>query len=160
MTGTDKEPENDAARGESEPTNGAAQTLHATTVAVAGRGLLIRGASGRGKSGLALELIARGAGLVADDRTVIWRAGAQVMADAPDTIRGRIEARGLGILAAPAQGPVPLALVVDMDVEETDRLPPFRRTTVAGIDLPLARMCRSPHFSSALLLYLSGERLE
>ena len=45
--------------------------LHATAVAVAGRGLLIRGASGSGKSGLALEMMARGAQLVSDDRVIV-----------------------------------------------------------------------------------------
>jgi len=46
---------------------------HATTVAVAGRGLMIEGPSGSGKSALALELMAFGAELVADDRTRVAR---------------------------------------------------------------------------------------
>ncbi|MDX5349528.1 MAG: serine kinase, partial [Paracoccaceae bacterium] len=44
------------------------QIVHATSVAVDGRGLLILGPSGAGKSSLALRLIALGARLVADDR--------------------------------------------------------------------------------------------
>jgi len=44
-------------------------TIHATTVAVNGRGVMIRGASGSGKSALALQMIAMGAELVSDDRT-------------------------------------------------------------------------------------------
>ena len=50
--------------------------LHATCVAVDGRGLLILGPSGSGKSALALQLIALGAQLVADDRTRVSRRGA------------------------------------------------------------------------------------
>ena len=76
--------------------------MHATCVAVGPHAALIRGASGRGKSGLALQLLAMGAVLVSDDRTRLWRAGDALMADAPDTIRGRIEARGVGILRVPA----------------------------------------------------------
>jgi HPr kinase/phosphorylase len=125
-------------------------------VAVAGRAVLIRGASGAGKSALALRLIALGAGLVADDRTRIWRAGAQVMADAPDTIRGLIEARGVGILHLDATGPVPLALVVDLDARAEARLPPQKTTILAGFHLPLIENAPSAHFPAAILLYLKG----
>src|SRR6056297_1499672 len=112
------------------------QVVHASCVALEGRAALIRGASGQGKSGLALQLIALGATLVADDRTRLWRDGARLMADAPDTIRGRIEARGLGILHLPQTGPTPLACVVDLDRHETDRLPPLCHETVMDLPLP------------------------
>lgn len=134
--------------------------VHATTVEVNGRGALIRGASGQGKSGLALQLLALGAGLVADDRTKIWRDGAQVMADAPDSIRGRIEARGMGILAAPDTGPVPLAVIVDLDHEENDRLPPWRVDRIHDVDLPVIRKTTAPHFPAAIMAYLRTCRLE
>ena len=39
-------------------------TIHATTVAIDGRGVMIRGGSGQGKSALALQMIAMGAELV------------------------------------------------------------------------------------------------
>jgi serine kinase of HPr protein (carbohydrate metabolism regulator) len=42
-------------------------TIHATTVAIAGRGVMIEGQSGSGKSDLALRLIDRGGRLVSDD---------------------------------------------------------------------------------------------
>ncbi|MDZ7710402.1 MAG: serine kinase [Roseovarius sp.] len=137
-----------------------AGTVHASCVALAGRAALILGAAGRGKSGLALQLVALGAGLVADDRTRLWRAGARVMADAPDTIRGRIEARGLGILRLPAAGPHPLALVIDLDRDETDRLPPPRETRIKGAALPLVHGCGHAHFPAAILLYLRYGELE
>ncbi|WP_104019905.1 HPr kinase/phosphorylase [Roseovarius nitratireducens] len=129
-------------------------TVHASCVAQAGRAVLIRGAAGSGKSGLALRLIALGAELVADDRTRVWRAGDQVMADAPDTIRGRIEARGMGLLHLPAAGPRPLALVVDLDGSETERLPPLRETRIAGTALPLVHGSGHAHFPAAIALYL------
>ncbi|MFB9148349.1 HPr kinase/phosphorylase [Roseovarius ramblicola] len=135
-------------------------TVHASCVAQAGRAALIRGAAGSGKSGLALRLIALGADLVADDRTRLWRAGAQVMADAPATIRGRIEARGVGLLRLPAAGPCPLALAIDLDREETGRLPPLRETRVAGAALPLVHGSGHAHFPAAILLYLKFGVLE
>ena len=119
---------------------------------------MIRGASGSGKSGLALQLMALGAGLVSDDRTRLWRDGMQVMADAPDTIRGKIEARQVGILTAPPVGPAPVWLIVDMDAVETERLPPLRQAKLLGINIPLARKSQLAHFPAAILTYLSGTR--
>ena len=138
---------------------GPVETVHASCVALAGRAALIRGAAGSGKSGLALRLVALGAGLVADDRTRLWRAGARVMADAPDTIRGRIEARGMGLLGLPAAGPQPLALVIDLDRPETERLPPLREVRLAGVALPLVHGSAHAHFPAAILLYLRYEKL-
>ncbi len=132
--------------------------LHASTVALGARAVLIRGASGAGKSALALQLMAHGAALVADDRTRLWIARGEVMADAPDTIRGMIEARGVGILAAVPAGPQPVRLIVDMDKAETERLPPMRQEPLLGISLPVVRKIEAPHFPAAILLYLSSGR--
>ena len=133
--------------------------MHATTVAYAGRAALIRGASGSGKSGLALQMIALGAGLVADDRTILERRDDTVFARCPETIQGRIEARGVGILAAPPAGPARLAMVVDMDTEEADRLPDLHQIEILGVPLPLQKKVNLPHFPAALLSYLKHGRL-
>lgn len=130
------------------------RTEHASCVAAAGRAVLIRGAAGTGKSGLALQLVALGAGLVSDDRTRLRREGIAVLADAPDTIRGLIEARGLGILRLPAFGPQPLALVVDLDRESDARLPPPMQTDIMGVSVPLVRKAHHAHFPAAIVLYL------
>ncbi|MEO3416965.1 HPr kinase/phosphatase C-terminal domain-containing protein [Roseovarius sp. CAU 1744] len=134
-------------------------TLHATTVAHAGRAVLIRGASGSGKSALALQLIALGARLVADDRTILRRRGTGLIADCPETIQGRIEARGVGILAAATACPTPVTLVVDMDSEEDERLPDLRNTEILGVTLPVQRKVNLPHFPPALLSYLEHGRI-
>lgn len=132
--------------------------VHASCVAIDGRAVLIRGVSGSGKSGLALQLMALGGGLVADDRTRLWRRGAVLMADAPATLRGRIEAREVGILTAPAAGPAEVVLVVDMDTAETERLPPMRHMPIGGVRLPLVRKSHMAHFPAAILTYLKGGR--
>lgn len=132
--------------------------LHASCVAHGRGAVLIRGASGSGKSGLALQLMALGAGLVADDRTRLWRQGVQVMADAPDTIRGRIEAREVGILTAPPAGPAPVILIVDMDVLETERLPVRHGATLLGAEIALVRKSELAHFPAAIMTYLCGQR--
>lgn len=132
--------------------------LHASTVAFQGHAALIRGASGSGKSGLALQLIALGADLVADDRTYLWHTEGCLMADAPDTIRGCIEARGIGILASAASGPARVKLIVDMNFEETERLPSGRDEEIMGVALPVIRNSGAAHFPAAILLYLKGGR--
>jgi len=136
------------------------QVMHASCVAVGARAVLIRGASGRGKSGLALQLVAMGGVLVSDDRTRLWRAGEALMADAPDTIRGRIEARGVGILRVPPSGPTSVALLVDMDRTVSERLPPPAHETVMGVALSCIENVPSAHFPAAILLYLKHQGLD
>ncbi len=134
-------------------------TLHATAVAVDGRGLLIMGASGTGKSSLALAMIGLGAQLVSDDQTVLERVGDGVVLDCPvPDLRGVIEARGMGLLHAPIAKQVALALVVDLDTVETQRLPPTRMIEMLGCVFPLVRRAEQAHFPVALMLQLRHGR--
>lgn len=135
------------------------ETLHASCVAVDGRGLLILGPSGAGKSALAIRLVALGAALVADDRTsVAVEAGALVAACPNPALQGLVEARGLGILRAPSQETVPLVLAVDLGQRESERLPPRRTVTILGVPLPLVLHPQNDHFPDALMLYLRHGR--
>ena len=86
------------------------ETVHASTVAIEGRAVLIAGRSGSGKSDLALRLIDRGAVLVSDDYTFVRRADGRLLASPPDTIAGRIELRGVGIVEMANLRDVPVAL--------------------------------------------------
>ena len=63
--------------------------IHASTVALDGRALLILGAAGSGKSTLALGLMALGCTLVADDRTQLCVAEGRVIAAPPSTLAAR-----------------------------------------------------------------------
>jgi hypothetical protein len=116
------------------------ETLHATSVAIAGRVVLLCGPSGAGKSDLALRLIDRGGILVSDDYTLIKRTDGQLLATAPDTIRGKMEVRGLGIVAMPHVDDAPVALLADL-FDKVDRMPltPFFRA-VAGMDVPVVKI--------------------
>ncbi|MES3081808.1 HPr kinase/phosphorylase [Sphingomonas faeni] len=108
--------------------------LHATTVAIDGVAVMIEGVSGSGKSDLALRLIDRGATLVSDDQTLVVRSGEILLARAPTTIVGRIEVRGIGIIAVPYVGDVPVGLVVRVD-SPVERMPERRLRTIVGIDV-------------------------
>lgn len=132
--------------------------LHASCVALNGRGLLITGASGSGKSALALQLMAIGARLVADDRTEVIRREGQLIARSPPVLSGLIEARGVGILRAEPVTEAGLVLVVDLDRDEGERLPPHRSLTLLGVTIDLVLGSRSNHFPASLLCYLTGGR--
>lgn len=97
--------------------------VHASAVAMFGRGALFLGGSGSGKSRLALEMMAWGGTLIADDRTCLHRDGPDLIASCPRSIAGRIEARHIGILRADPAPPTPVALVIDLDRHEPKRLP-------------------------------------
>ncbi|HKX92408.1 MAG TPA: aldolase [Sphingomicrobium sp.] len=114
-----------------------AETLHASTVACAGRAVLITGPSGSGKSDLALRLLDRNFTLVSDDQTIVRRMGERLVAAAPPTIAGKLEVRGLGIVDVEAQGDVPVALIVEL-TGEIQRLPDdTRERPILGVRLPL-----------------------
>jgi serine kinase of HPr protein (carbohydrate metabolism regulator) len=113
------------------------ETLHASCVAFEGRAVLICGASGAGKSDLALRLIDRGFTLVSDDQTIVQKRGNRLLASAPATIHGKLEIRGIGIVTMPTASDVPVALVVDL-TSHIQRLPDdSRERIIAGMPVPL-----------------------
>ena len=111
------------------------EMVHATTVAKDGRGVVIAGRSGSGKSDLALRLIDRGFMLVSDDQTLISKSDGVLMASAPATIRGKIEVRGIGILKLPNADSAAVSLWVDL-ANEIKRLPDGEQHRILGVDVP------------------------
>ena len=97
--------------------------VHATTIQLAGYGVMLLGDSGAGKSDLALRLIAEGALLVADDQTKLDVVDGRLIASAPQTIAGRIEARGIGIVRAPQTEAADVRLAVQLTRAPIERLP-------------------------------------
>jgi serine kinase of HPr protein (carbohydrate metabolism regulator) len=119
----------------------AERLIHATCVAIGGRGVLLRGASGAGKSDLALRLIDDGAALVADDQVRISRQGKKLIARAPRTIAGKIEVRGIGIVALKARRSVPVALMVELTSRgNIARMPEPQRWRCLGRSVPKIRL--------------------
>ena len=116
-------------------------TIHACALLVGDAGLLIRGASGSGKSSLTLALLAaaqaqgRFARLVADDRVGLTKTDGQLLASPHPVIAGRIEQRGVGILSLPHQSAARLTHVVDLVPEAQLPARPEGRITLDGVDL-------------------------
>ena len=120
--------------------------VHATTVAIDGRGVMLVGASGAGKSDLALRLIDRGAVLVSDDYTDLARRGDALIATPPPNIAGQIEIRGLGIVDQAFATSILIQLVVSLG-DEIDRMPEPRWRTMAGVRV--REIVIDPHPASA-----------
>lgn len=136
------------------------KSIHATAVSFQGRGLLILGPSGSGKSSLALDLMAFGAALVSDDRCILTASEGDLFVSAPETIKGKIEARGAGILRADTVERAQISLVVDLGQNATERLPAQLTLTLEGVTLPLVHKVETPSFPAFLLQYLKGGRCE
>ncbi len=128
--------------------------VHASCIAFDGRGVLLRGPSGSGKSDLALRAIEVGARLVADDLVALERRGGWVWANPLPQAGGRLEVRGVGIVRLPALDGAPLVLIADLAPPE--RLPDVGFETVLG--LPVRRIRLAPfEISSAIKLRLAAQ---
>ena len=113
------------------------ENLHSSTVALDGRAVLISGPSGSGKSDLALRMLDRGFTLVSDDRTILRRQGGRLIASAPDTIKGKLEVRGVGIVEMETVANVPVALVVEL-TSDIQRMPDDdQERLILGAGIPL-----------------------
>lgn len=134
--------------------------LHASCVSLAGRGALILGPSGSGKSSLALELIALGADLVSDDRTIVTRQGNDILAACPETGRGLIEARGIGIVRLAHITSCKLVLVIDLSQIQRARLPQGKSWPILDMALPCLHKVDAVYFPAAIHACLRGTILE
>jgi HPr kinase/phosphorylase len=105
-------------------------SIHASAVLVGDGAVLIRGPSGSGKSRLAFDLLMAGragqiapARLVGDDRVHVWQHGEDLMVRPAPALAGLIEVRGLGIRRCDYASEARIALVVDLDAMDGNRLP-------------------------------------
>ena len=125
----------------------AVERVHGTVITIGRRGALIRGASGSGKSDLALRCLALGSStlipetvqLVADDQVVLMRDRVALLAKAPAQLRGKLEVRGLGILQVAAAAETEIVLVADLvRDQQIERFPdPWPTVELMGLRVPV-----------------------
>jgi HPr kinase/phosphorylase len=140
---------------------------HGVFLAIMNVGVLITGASGVGKSEVAMDLVQRGHQLIADDAVEIFRGEqSNLFGECPQTLKGYIEIRGLGIINVLKMfGPSSvldsyrLQLVIDLidatnsEVRKVDRLAPsLREWEMLGINVPCLTMLVAPGRNLSVLV--------
>lgn len=137
--------------------------IHASCVDYDGKGILLLGASGSGKSGLCLELILNyNAALVADDRVELESKAGGVYASAPENIKGLLEVRNVGILRLPVTEKTRVQAVVRLEpvTQALERLPEPETCLLEDIKLPLLRFYENDAAVAAkIIAFLSFPRL-
>lgn len=131
---------------------------HGSCVALDEAGILILGKSGSGKSSLALELIALGARLVADDQVELYAEDTGTAVRAPAVLQGLLEARKVGLLQVDFVERAVVRLVIDLDREEQDRLPPRRVIRLGAQEVDLILGGNTPNLAIAAKLYVTAGR--
>jgi HPr kinase/phosphorylase len=138
-------------------------TMHGDLVEVHGLGILILGRSGIGKSEAALDLVARGHRLVADDAVLVRRISPSVLRGrAAELLRHHMEIRGLGVIDVEALFGTLATLderQLDLVVELSEWAPGADRLGIAvesmsllEVALPVVRLPVQPGRSIALLI--------
>jgi len=119
-----------------------ASNIHATAVILVDRGILILGASGAGKTSLALTLIrqtvteGRFARLVADDQVFLASGAGKLLASAPATIAGLVEVRAYGPRPIHAEQSAVIDLAVSLETpDNTPRLREPQSIEFQGVGL-------------------------
>jgi len=116
---------------------------------------LIVGPSGSGKSSLAVQIIAFGARLVADDQCDLRQDGDAVIASRPTTLPDAIEARGLGLIKMPpAPEDAQVVAVLDVTDRAEARMPARQFCKIGQVDIPRLQNPASAHGPASLYLYL------
>ena len=119
------------------------KTYHCSVVEICGCGILIEGASGSGKTSLAMGLIeraeARGLqlGFVCDDRAKLKAKSNQIIARPPKTLAGKLEVRGFGIVEMANLPETRIGLIISLVADETvERMPDPSNKELEGVLLP------------------------
>lgn len=110
--------------------------MHGVFLNIYGKGVIIKGDSGIGKSEIALELVKRGHLLVADDAVELYRLGQKIVGKAPEVLSNLLEIRGIGVIDVSKM--FGIASILDRDnvdlIIQLDRWVPSREYTRVGIE--------------------------
>lgn len=87
---------------------------HASCVDLNGKGILLLGPSGSGKSDAALRLMEIGAQLVSDDQVILDNMNGALVASPPSQIQGMMEVRGIGLIHCAFKLQTYLTLAIDL----------------------------------------------
>ena len=115
------------------------KNIHANSICLKNKGILITGPSGSGKSDLTLRLIMKyNAVLIADDRTIVENKNGVLKASCPQNIKGMLEVRGVGICNFATKASSKISLVVELvsSRSKIERLPNPQNAEILGVKIP------------------------
>jgi HPr kinase/phosphorylase len=117
------------------------KTVHASAVIYGRFGLLVRGASGAGKSSLLWQILHsdKFSRLIADDRVYLDAQNGRLLASPHTCLEGRIEMRGVGIVQLPFLKIAQIDAVIDL-CDEVERMPLEKRIELHAISLPFLQL--------------------
>ena len=110
--------------------------MHGVFLNIHGKGVIIKGDSGIGKSEIALELVKRGHLLVADDAVELYRIGQKIVGKAPAVLANLLEIRGIGVIDVSKMFGIS-AILDRNDVDlviQLERWVPSREYTRVGVE--------------------------
>ncbi len=135
--------------------------VHGVMLGVDGMGVLLRGASGSGKSSLALELLDRGHCLVSDDAPLLRiDRHRRLLARASELLHGYLQVGGLGVIdvgklfgptAIAGEQPLDLVIQLSASAPAPSKLEPdSQRCRLLGVELPAFRLVAAAGLNRAL----------
>ena len=127
--------------------------LHASSVEIDGKGVVILGKSGSGKSNLAIKLISMGAKLISDDQTYFKLKDNKIIISKPKTTPNFIEARGIGLIKTPMVMSAKLFCFVNITNIELERLPYEEKKYCFGKKIKMIGF--NPTYNNESALFLS-----
>lgn len=131
--------------------------IYGTCVALGRKAALLAGPSGSGKSDLALRFVLETPpelrpALVSDDQVLARAANGKIIVSAPETISGKLEARGIGIVELPHRREAELAVAIKLAMpEDVPRMPPRIPETMMFCGLRVPVLLLAPFEASAHL---------
>ncbi|MFY7850417.1 MAG: HPr kinase/phosphorylase [Brevundimonas sp.] len=111
----------------------------------------MRGPSGAGKSDLALRLMGEGWRLIGDDYVHAFASGDGLYVAPAERIAGRIEARGVGVVATLHRPLARVRLIVDCVQEGVERHPEEDHAEIAGAVVPRLMLDIRPASATAII---------
>ncbi len=119
------------------------QNYHACLIQLEGRGVLISGRSGAGKTSLMLSLLEaaqqknQSVNFVSDDQVILTAENGKLIGSAPIAIAGKVEIFGFGILDVPNITNSQVDLLVYLEPDEAlERLPDPMHSNLLDINVP------------------------
>ena len=126
--------------------------IHASSIEMSGKGVVIFGKSGVGKSNLAIKLISMGANLIADDQTQLDLKEDKILISKYSSTPNFIEARGIGFIKVPFKMNSELFCFIKITNLELPRLP--NEKTICCFGKKIKVLEYNPYYSNECALFL------